>query len=427
MSIQTNNTKAKSSKNSYSNTKVCNYYNKKGHLEKDCYKKINDSKKNLKSINSSNNLEEVNSINNNTIKEIILNSSKLSKAKNNNTINFILDLGATIHTCYIKELFNSITSTTTYIKQGNTNKTIKASGIGDISVTFTSTNKKVLIKDVLYIPKLGVNLLSLSLITSKDYNLVFKKDSCYIYKPNKSLLTKGSYKDKVSIFTAKSSKLLNYYNNNKKAITTLNTYNRVEEELESTISDSDLDLIDANKEDNIIVDKAIDLENNSKDLESNSNKEQIVLNKNTIELLYNRLGYINLKAIKKLKDNTKGVNIDLNDIDTTKTSLDNCIICIQSKLTKNRSTIPSTKVSAYLDLIYIDIGGPIRPKTFRGFKYYITFRDSYTKYLVVKLLKSRKAIVSIISNTIKELELEAKNNSSNSNTSNFNNNKVKAL
>jgi hypothetical protein len=316
---------------------------------------------------------------------------------------------------------------------------------------------------VLYIPELGVNLLSLSLITSRNYSLSFNKQNYYIYTPKNTLLTKGSYKEGVSVFSTISSKLSNYKASNK-PITTLNTSNL--EELDNSL-ERDLDLVDPNIEDNssldlnlnkdlttsldlnnnIDLDNNIDL-NNEIDLESNlesnlgedssnSKRDKIVFNKNTIELAHKRLGHINLKAIKELKDNTKGVNIDLKDIDTASTSLDNCVICIQAKLTKNRSTKSNTKVSAYLDLIYIDIGGPIRPKTFRGFKYYITFRDSYTKYLVVKLLKSRKNIVTIIKNTIIELELEAKdnssNNSSNSNilnsttTSSFNNNKVKAL
>ena len=67
---------------------------------------------------------------------------------------------------------------------------------------------------------------------------------------------------------------------------------------------------------------------------------------------------------------------------------------------KNINKEPSTKVIGYLDLLYIDIGGPITPKTLRGFKYYITFKDSYSKYLVTKLLKSRKNISLTITNII---------------------------
>jgi hypothetical protein len=59
---------------------------------------------------------------------------------------------------------------------------------------------------VLFVPNLGVNLLSLSLTTSRSYTLSFNIDSCFIYTPKNTLLAKGSYREGVSIFSAKSSK-----------------------------------------------------------------------------------------------------------------------------------------------------------------------------------------------------------------------------
>jgi hypothetical protein len=291
-------------------------------------------------------------------------------------ISFILDSGATLHTCYKKELFNNINSTTTSIKWGNTNSTIRASGVGDISLVSTSANNKVTLKNVLYVPEIGVNLLSLSLISSKSYSLSLNKQNCYIYTPNNTLLAKGNYKEGVNMFSAISSKVSNYKDSNK-PIATWNAFNL--EELDNSL-DSDLDLVDPNKEDNssldlnskkdlttnsnldndIDLDKDIDPESILEcnlELESSSSKRyKIVFNRNTIELAHKRLGHINLKAIKELKDNTKGVKIDLKDINTASTSLDNCITCIQAKLIKNRNTLPSIKVTNYLDLIYIDIG-----------------------------------------------------------------------
>jgi hypothetical protein len=38
-------------------------------------------------------------------------------------------------------------------------------------------------------------------------------------------------------------------------------------------------------------------------------------------------------------------------------------ICIQAKLSRNISREPSTPSTSYLDKVYIDIGGPIRPLT----------------------------------------------------------------
>jgi len=403
MSMQTNSNK--NTKNRINRPIIkCNYCNKKGHIESKCFEKYPNLKRDKVVNTSSNNLEDK--------EEQILASS--TKSINSN-IDFILDSGATIHTCYIKDLFIDLKPSTTSIKWGNTNKSIKAQGIGDISLVFNSTNQKVKITNVLFVPDLGVNLLSLSLITSKNYSLSFNKDNCFIKTPSKALLAKGSYKGGVSVFSATSSKPIKSIINN--TVATTNTSN-----LEEVVEDNRL-----------AIEKAVNLEDNSNTSSISSYKEeQIVLNKNTIELVHNRLGHVSLKAIKHLKQATKGVDYNLEDIENASISLDNCIPCIQSKLTKNRNIEASTKVSAYLDLIYIDIGGPIRPKALKGYKYYITFRDSFTKYLVIKLLKSRKNIVDIIRTTIIELELEAKDNSSSSSNSiesskPFNNNKVKAL
>jgi hypothetical protein len=232
------------------------------------------------------------------------------------------------------------------------------------------------------------------------------------------LLAKGSYKEGVSVFSANSSKPIKS-SINKQLFATVNTSNNIEDDL--------------------VEEDCIDLEDNSTSSNNASsipsNKEGIRLNKNCIELAHNRLGHINLNAIKHLKQSTKVVDyINLEDIGTASVSLDNCITCIQAKLTKNRSIEASTKVNAYLDLLNIDIGGPIEPKALKGYKYSITFRDSFTKSVVIKLLKSRSSVVDIIRTTITELELEARDNSS-SNSNNsieesgkpFHNNKVKAL
>lgn len=395
MSMQTNkNTSTKAKKP----IKQCNYCDRKGHTESNCYKKNPSLFKN-KTINNS---SIINS--SNKEEEVVLNSS--IKSTSNNTIDFILDSGATIHTCYIKELFTSLEPTTTSIKWGNTSNSIKAQGVGNIQLVFTSTQQLVTLTNVLFVPELGVNLLSLGLITSKGFSLSFNKENCYINKPNNSVLATGVYKEGVSVFKATSPR----YNpiSSNKTYTTVNTFNSALEE-------------GTNLE---------ELENTPRDSSKEEEKESIVVNKNTVELAHARLGHINLKALKHLLNSTKGAEfMHLEDVSTASISLENCIPCIQAKITKKRNKEASTKATAYLDLIYIDIGGPIKPKALKGYKYYITFRDAYSKYLVVKLLRSRENIVDVIRTTIEELELEAKSNSSSPIESSkpFNNNRVKTL
>ena len=258
-----NNNKNKN-KNS-NNTITCNYYKRKGHLEENYYKKNNSTK----GVNNSN----LNNIDNNSNKEeTILSTNKANYYKNNN-IDFILDSSATIYTCYIKELFNSnsIKPTSTSIKWGNTNNSIKASFIGDISIYFKSINRLVTIKDVLYILELGVNLLSLSLITNKGFSLSFNKDNYFIYTPNNSLLTKGSYKG-VSIFSTYSSKYFKSNNNNNN--NTLSIINTIENKDNNSISNIEDSNLDNNS-------KVINLEeeNNNLNKELNSYKELIIFNK----------------------------------------------------------------------------------------------------------------------------------------------------
>ena len=80
------------------------------------------------------------------------------------------------------------------IIQGNTNTIIKVKGIEKINIIFTSTKRLVKLENILFIPSLRVNLLSLSKITSRGYNLFFYKDKYYRNTSNNNLLAKESYK-----------------------------------------------------------------------------------------------------------------------------------------------------------------------------------------------------------------------------------------
>ena len=110
MSLNTNT--RNTSKASYLNSKSknrdlkCNYCLHKGHKEAARYKKYSNLKKDKDNNYSSNNKI----INNTSIEEeqILATSTSALNNYSDNTIDFILDTGATIHTCYIKELFTSI-------------------------------------------------------------------------------------------------------------------------------------------------------------------------------------------------------------------------------------------------------------------------------------------------------------------------------
>ena len=180
---------------------ICSHCQKTGHLESNCFI-LYPHLKSKKSINSTISYKD----NNNN--KVILSTNRLSSqiANLNQNIEFILDSGATIHTCYQKELFINMTPSNTYIKWGNTNRNLLASGEGTIIVKFENSNKIIKLTKVLYVPELGVNLLSLSLITTKGFNISFNKTNCFIFDINQEVIASGSYRDGITIFNASNTK-----------------------------------------------------------------------------------------------------------------------------------------------------------------------------------------------------------------------------
>lgn len=79
---------------------------------------------------------------------------------------------------YFKELKNSNTT----INVAKTEETMKAHGIGRIEFD------KCSLKEVLYIPKLSTNLLSVNSVTKNDGEVIFTKEKVIVKPNNKTVL-----------------------------------------------------------------------------------------------------------------------------------------------------------------------------------------------------------------------------------------------
>lgn len=69
--------------------------------------------------------------------------------------------------------------------------------------------------------------------------------------------------------------------------------------------------------------------------------------------------------------------------------LDFCEPCVQGKL-----TVDKPKSKRPLELIHSDVCGPVKPETIEGFKYFTTFIDDYTHFVVVYLMKNKSEVFS---------------------------------
>jgi hypothetical protein len=114
----------------------------------------------------------------------------ISNIKNNNITKFVLDTAATKYIIYNKAYFTDFRECSKLVNWGSA-KSIIIKGIGNIYIKFKDSNKSFLLKNCLYMPKLGINLISQGELNSKYYS-IFTKDKIYLKNNNNIIITKGN-------------------------------------------------------------------------------------------------------------------------------------------------------------------------------------------------------------------------------------------
>ncbi|KAG8480039.1 hypothetical protein CXB51_025196 [Gossypium anomalum] len=107
---------------------------------------------------------------------------------------WLLDSGCTNHMSPDAAIFKSLDrSYKTKVKVGN-GHFIKAEGKGDVVICTPTGNK--IISNVLLVPEIDRNLLSIAQLVEKGYTMVFKENECQISDPNGSMLMSVAMTDK---------------------------------------------------------------------------------------------------------------------------------------------------------------------------------------------------------------------------------------
>jgi hypothetical protein len=242
---------------------------------------------------------------------------------------WVLDSGATDHMSSSREKF------VTFVTHANTvevagGQKLESSGYGDIEVTLAKTNGGCLlsIKDVLFVPKLDGNLLSVPRITEKGLDVTMRNESAYIQEKDGSLIAEGF----------KEGQLYRFY------------------------------------------------ESRDKSAGSNSQNGAAtykVTSKNA-DLWHRRLGHLHIAAVK---DVVGGDEIRCNKDAEKRT--ENCETCMKGKLKATPFPKKSfTREKEPLMLVHSDVAGPIKPISKGGNRYFVTFIDDYSRHTVVYPIKA---------------------------------------
>lgn len=98
------------------------------------------------------------------------------------TRKWIIDSGASAHMCGDKNSFNTLDDQYAMNIVVANGETMECKGMGTINVEVYTRNGpfKVELKDVLYVPSIDENLISVRAITKRGFSVIFKESGCYI-------------------------------------------------------------------------------------------------------------------------------------------------------------------------------------------------------------------------------------------------------
>jgi hypothetical protein len=148
--------------------KKCYFCGKIGHLKINCYK-----------YNNQNNLNKTES----TTHALLATENDVSKDC------WILDSGASDHMCHNEEHFTSMKKTENVMITLADGKRVKAYGKGTVVLISNISSCQIHLTNVLYVPDLKRNLISLSVIDTKGYNINVSNGNIFITKTSKTLLS----------------------------------------------------------------------------------------------------------------------------------------------------------------------------------------------------------------------------------------------
>lgn len=231
-----------------------------------------------------------------------------------------LDSGATEHMSSRRTSFVNYESMTGKTVTIADKRKVFVVGKGDIFIN-AYVNKKVIkicLKDVLHVPDLGPNLISMNKLTCLRYKIVFSKNDCSIFNRNNEKI-------------AEAGKLSGMY---KIIMTNQGTVEKVHGE----------------KRANAAV---------TTDQES--------------ALWHRRLAHLNRAEMMKLNKMATGYSIK-------KCSSEPCKYCILDKNNRKPFSNSGHKAKDLLQLIHTDLCGPMEVNSIGEARYYVSFTDDHSNY-----------------------------------------------
>ena len=180
----------------------CHFCNKFGHIQRNCHereKKLameasshHHSKKTKHKVNSVNTRGHSDNTDSDEVGLVVQHALSADVVNKPTDTDWIVDSGATCHVCHDRSLFTELEN----LKKPldiilGDGRTLNATGCGTVILMLESGSlrRKCKFHDVLYVPELTYNLLSVSKAVDKGISFTFKESECIIKDINQKLIT----------------------------------------------------------------------------------------------------------------------------------------------------------------------------------------------------------------------------------------------
>lgn len=252
---------------------------------------------------------------------------------------WVFDSGSTCHMCCVKEMFGVITEHREKIQLAADNY-MYSEGIGDIVIE-TST-QVITLRDVLYVPSLKCNFLSVSKAAKCGNKITFNDSSAVIINSSGAILISAKMCGNLYVYKSEDTQLYG-------------------------MSASEVD------------------------------------NNNNYQKWHERYGHLNIKSLKCLSQNNLVRGMEIKKFPNS-ASCATCFKGKISVLPFAKNN--SIRSSAVLELIHSDICGPMRTNSLGGYKYFALFIDDFSRMTFVYFLKNKSDILDEFKKFKVRVELE---------------------
>ena len=213
---------------------------------------------------------------------------------------------------------------------------VKAFGKGNILIKLLNSGgicKSVEMKDVLYVPALTKNLLSVSELTRKGYTISFGQEKFVILNNEGTVLVSGKLNGKLY-------------------------------ELDTAV-----------------LNKSLHFANSAN------------VNDFSEEFWHQRYGHLNKKSLRDLQsqDLVDGISFNISENENKEA----CEGCLKGK--QIRQSFPkeqANRAAGLLDLIHTDVCGPMPTKSHGGNSYFVTFIDDKSRFTAIYFMKRKDEVLS---------------------------------